>query len=53
MEKKDKTTCFEDYGSAAATSIQELYSSPLYTKRLEDLVVEVGKRKAVEQFTLV
>lgn len=34
------------------SSVEELYSHPLYVKKVEDLIVDLGKRKAPEQFTL-
>lgn len=52
IEKKDRFSSFEDYQAVPLTSVMELYSHPLYNKKVEDLIVEIGKRKAPEQFTL-
>jgi hypothetical protein len=46
IEKKEQSSTFEDYSCLAVSSLEELYASPVYTKRLEALIVEAGKRRA-------
>lgn len=52
VEKKDKFSTFEDYSGVGINSIEELYASPAYSRKVEELIVEVGKRKVPEQFSL-
>ena len=52
IEKKEKQSTFEDYSCVEVNSIEELYASPIYNKKVEEIIVETGKRKIPEQFTL-
>lgn len=52
IEKKDRFSTFEDYTALPVTSLQALYAHPLYTKKVEEVIVEVAKRKVPEQFSL-
>jgi hypothetical protein len=45
IEKKDKTTSFEDFACLQVSSLEQLYASPQYKKLKEELIVEEGKRR--------
>ena len=50
IEKKDKTSSFEDY-ACATMSIEALYASQMYRDKVSDVVEEATqKRKAPDQF---